>query len=612
MKNFIIISFFLLYSLLVSAQEKHFIFIQTDNSQAFYVQLNGKLYSSSSSGYMIIPKLGQGKYNFIVGFPLNIYPEQSFECVVESKDIGFSLKNFGDKGWGLFNLQTYEVVKATPANANAPPTIVIAETPKKEEGEPVISFNKKPTETKEPKEPKATINPIEKAPTLVNTELLQKEPIITPVIFKADIKSPAVKEAKIANTTVSKPVIAKTEVPKPVVSKPVVVPPVDTAVATTNTVTNPVETVPLVTTPLKEESILIIDITEPVIKTKEKTVDAVTTEPVSNVKLNTVPLTTTDVYKVDITKPETKIIDISSPVVIKDAVVVENIKSDVKKVNEIKNDDGLTMVFVDDKGQMKDTILALIPVVKAAPPVAKIETPELKIDTPIVKVETTMVKTEPPVIKAVETIIKTDTPVVKIETAIVKTEPPVIKTEEPVVKVETSVRKINSPIIKTDVVIAVSKPPIPTTPVVESKVVVVGKDTTVPQSVAYDSPLNEKNVIAKEPSSTDPSIKPNATYIVTNKCTALAYEEDYYKLRKKMLSQMSDEKMIAEAKKAYQSKCYTTAQIKALSVLFMSDEGRYKFFDASYNYVVDSERFQTLQSELFDAYYIGRFKAMLR
>ena len=611
MKNLIIISFFLLSSVLVSAQEKHFIFIQTDNNQAFYVQLNGKLFSSSASGYMIIPKLVQGKYNIVVGFPLNIYPEQSFECLVESKDMGFSLKNFGDKGWGLFNLQTYEVVKATPANTNAPPTIVIVETPKKEEGEPVISFNKKPTETKEPK---VTIKPIEKETALVTTEILQKESIITPVIFKADIKSPAVKEAKIAKITVSKPVIAKTEVPKPVVVQPV-----DTVVAATNPVINPVETVPLVTIPLKEESMLIIDITEPVIITKEKTVDAVTTEPVSNVKLNTVPLTTTDVYKVDISKPETKIIDTSSPVVVKDTVVVENTKSDVKKVNEIKNEDGLTMVFVDDKGPMKDTILALIPVAKAATTVVKIDTPLVKIETAMVKTEPPVIKTEEPVIKAepsvtkvVEPVIKTEQPVIKPEEPVVKVEQPVVKAIEPVVKVETSVKKIDSPIVKTEVVIAVSKPPVSTTPVVESKVAVVVKDTLVPQSVAYDSPLNEKNVIAKEPNSTDLSIKPNATYIVTNKCTSLAFEEDYYKLRKKMLSQMSDEKMIAEAKKAYQSKCFTTAQIKALSVLFMSDEGRYKFFDASYNYVVDSERFTSLQSELFDAYYIGRFKAMLR
>lgn len=94
----------------IIAQQKHFIYIQTDNQQPFYVILNGQNYSSSSIGYIILSKLDNGSYSLRIGFPKNMYPEQKFDVSVDSKDYGYALKNFGDKGWGLFNLQTMDVV----------------------------------------------------------------------------------------------------------------------------------------------------------------------------------------------------------------------------------------------------------------------------------------------------------------------------------------------------------------------------------------------------------------------------------------------------------------------------------------------------------------------
>jgi hypothetical protein len=70
--------------------------------------------------------------------------------------------------------------------------------------------------------------------------------------------------------------------------------------------------------------------------------------------------------------------------------------------------------------------------------------------------------------------------------------------------------------------------------------------------------------------------------------------------------------MIAEAKKVFRSKCFSTQQIRNLGALFLTDEGRYKFFDAAYNFVSDAVNFPSLQSELKEEYYINRFKAMLR
>jgi hypothetical protein len=96
------------------AQKKYFIYIQAEDKQPFYVMINKKNYSSSINGHLVIPKLKNGKYFFVAGFPKDKYPEQKFTCVVEDKDQGFVLKQYGSDGWGLFNVVTF---KSTMSNA---------------------------------------------------------------------------------------------------------------------------------------------------------------------------------------------------------------------------------------------------------------------------------------------------------------------------------------------------------------------------------------------------------------------------------------------------------------------------------------------------------------
>ncbi len=107
---------FLLFVLLIvslygmAQQQYHFIYIQADNQQPFYVKYSGKNYSSSSIGYLILPKLSDGNVPLQIGFAKNLYPEQNFNLTVAGKDLGFALKNFAEKGWGLFNFQTTDIV----------------------------------------------------------------------------------------------------------------------------------------------------------------------------------------------------------------------------------------------------------------------------------------------------------------------------------------------------------------------------------------------------------------------------------------------------------------------------------------------------------------------
>ena len=105
--------FLFLFSIPVAkAQQNHYLYIQTENKQPFYVKLDKKIYSSTASGYIVMPKLKEGKYDLAIGFPKTEFMEQNIACTINDTDLGYLLKNFGNKGWGLFNLQTLNVIMA--------------------------------------------------------------------------------------------------------------------------------------------------------------------------------------------------------------------------------------------------------------------------------------------------------------------------------------------------------------------------------------------------------------------------------------------------------------------------------------------------------------------
>src|SRR5437868_3815221 len=106
MKRFIVSVFLSLFVLTVSAQKVYFVYLQSEQGQPFFVKMNEKIYSSTASGYLILSKLRDSTYSFTVGFPDNRILEQKYSVTLNKKDHGYLLKDFGDKGWGLFDLQT--------------------------------------------------------------------------------------------------------------------------------------------------------------------------------------------------------------------------------------------------------------------------------------------------------------------------------------------------------------------------------------------------------------------------------------------------------------------------------------------------------------------------
>jgi hypothetical protein len=393
----------------LSAQERHFVFIQSDAKQPFYVSLNGKLYSSTASGYLIIPKLADGNYNLTVGFAQNAFPEQTFNIAIQNKDLGFDLKNFNEKGWGLFNLQSLDITMASAGTSNV---VSQALTASAKAPPAVISFEKKKD----------------------TTPVASKPPTVTPV-------DNVTKEEEV------KKAIAKTDNP-----------PVN-AVPTT-------DVAPTITSPAKPD--------EPIAKSERP--------------------------------------------------------GDVKKVSEVTGEEGVHLSYVEGTGKTRDTINVIIPSSPASP-----STPNSSSANP----NTT----------------KSD--------------------------VETT-NQANS-------------------------------SSSAGTAKSNDVKFLDIKMSAKNDTSQSVKIPADDRRILENSnCKNIATDDDYAKLRKKMASETSDDKMIIEARKVYRNKCFTTSQIKRLSTLFLSDEARFKFFDVSFVSVADAAQYYTLQNEFIDPAFVNRFKSLLQ
>ncbi|HRG82236.1 MAG TPA: hypothetical protein PLO99_06935 [Chitinophagaceae bacterium] len=480
------------FVLTASSQKVYFMYIQTDPAQPFYLRMNEKTYSSAASGYLIMPKLKDSTYSFSIGFPGAKGGEYAFAVTIDKKDQGFLLKNFAEKGWGLFNLQTLSV--QMPQGAGE----------KKEQA--AVAENKDASDF---------TNILAKA---ADDPSLKEKPLPAPK--KEEVKTVAV---------------------VPVPDKPVIKEEVKTVAVT------PVPVDPVV----KEEVKTVVEKTEPVVMVPVKEKEVIT-----------------------------------SPAVMDSAKTA-------------------TALVTDDK---KKALL------KEEPPVKKDPDPVITDNPPVTKDSLVAVnEPEKPVI-AVKEEIKTDPvpmPVNREETAINYKPSIVTRRSE-----SSTTEGFGLTFIDTedgggtDTIRILIPNPRPVVPVPV-------KEEPKEEKKFLDQPVTADTVKQAEVKKADP-VKEEKPLITTGSvtpvktCTSVAEEADFLRLRKKMAAATSDDGMIAEARKLFKTKCFTTIQVRNLGALFLTDEGRYRFFDAAYPFVSDPVQFGSLESELKDTYYINRFKVMLR
>jgi len=477
-------------------QQGYFIYLQTENHQPFYVRLGSKVYSSTASGYLVMPRLSDTSYLLIAGFPANAFPEQYFEVAIRHKDAGYLLKNFGDKGWGLFNLQSMAVIM----NSNASP----------EKKSPEIS-----------------------------------------VIKKTDAFS-----ALLANAVNDTSILYTTSMPVAAPGQPTVK--TQPAKDATMAVQQPGEPKPDTTTVAKT--------TAPVIDWAAAA-SATPAKPAESIKPDTLPKTPANNEMKD------PAVAVSTPPVVKkeETAPAPTEKTTTLRVAELLTDTSYIAVYTDGTAEKFDTVRISIP-----------------LDRPGIQMPEAPRNDRQPVYNMPDTVAQ---------------------------KVNTQKDSIRKDIVQKDSIqpntaqkdsaqaIAAKQPP----PVQQK----APEEQKKPEPPKKDSVVNRDSVIV--PADTLHQQETTAKPIIPNSsCISIAWDSDIDKLRVKMLAAKNDDEKIAVAKKLFKQKCLTVKQVKALSELFLTDEGKYKWFDVSYPSVTDTANFPQLAELIKDNYYQSRFKAMIR
>lgn len=118
MKRSLLIVLLLIGGLLAQAQSTYFVYVQAEPAQPFLITYKNQTFRSSSSGYSIISNLTDSLLQFVLRFPNQNYPDQSFSVTTQRSDQGYLLKDYGDKGWGLLDWNTLVVSYADRPTAS--------------------------------------------------------------------------------------------------------------------------------------------------------------------------------------------------------------------------------------------------------------------------------------------------------------------------------------------------------------------------------------------------------------------------------------------------------------------------------------------------------------
>lgn len=105
--------FCFLFSHSANAQLSSFIHVQSENNKAYHVQWNGNTYSSSATGYLVIPQVPPGDHILVFGFQNASLPEYSFSVSIADKPRGFSLKQSVNNTWSLFDMVSFAVTQGS-------------------------------------------------------------------------------------------------------------------------------------------------------------------------------------------------------------------------------------------------------------------------------------------------------------------------------------------------------------------------------------------------------------------------------------------------------------------------------------------------------------------
>lgn len=138
------------------------------------------------------------------------------------------------------------------------------------------------------------------------------------------------------------------------------------------------------------------------------------------------------------------------------------------------------------------------------------------------------------------------------------------------------------------------------------------KPAVKPELISVEAEAQKKEQPVQQPVAQQPvAPQPVATTVPNSNCRQQATEDDFVKLRRRMAQQKRDEDMVLEARKQFQQRCFTVAQLRVLGSLLMTDEWRYRLYDAALPFVIDFSNFPPLEATIESEYYRKRFQALL-
>lgn len=581
------------------SQQNHFIYIQSDTKQPFYVKVDGSSspVSSSTSGYLILPKVPEGKFPFVIGFPDNANPEQHFTCNITA-DKGFMLKKFPDKGWALYDLQELTLTYADKKDSSLAGSSV-----------PVDST--------------ASTAVTVPAPTATAPAPVTPAPAPTPPAPVPVVPTPA------PGTT------APASTPDPGAGTPAAT---TAAPATTSTDTTPASPKPstdafgdMLVAVTKDSTLKDIQAVNKPAPAVAKPAAKAAVKGKAGITLVSTALTDAGVEQVYLDKQANGKIDTVHVLIPEGSTT-------------IPAGDGTTAATSTPGGAAASANSGGASVPAAAVPVtAPSGSASATIDSSksAQPGDSNQAGSPVPTVTPVptSTVTPVDTSHAFDPNSVAKKNKDTSGFVVPVFKKSDSATANSASATTsapaTDPGFGVQ--PASTTPPASSSTpgnpaatgTTPAPTAATPAGAGVASPAPDPGA-GNPVASGNPAVPVAGTTaagtsaagstasatstpgLVNTDCKHLATDDEFLKLRKKIAAESDLDKMIDIAKKGFKKSCFTTDQVKNLSFLFLQEDGRYKFIEEAYPYVSDSGNFAQLQSLFASTYYINRFKALIQ
>ncbi|MBO9198624.1 MULTISPECIES: DUF4476 domain-containing protein [Niastella] len=540
------------------AQQSLFVYLQTENPQPFYVQLDDKVYSSSAIGHLVIAGLSDKTCNFEIGFPQQATQPQRFAIPLRNKDHGFQLiKN--TKGWSLLDLQTDETIK-----------------PQKEAGNSNLLYGERKKD--------------DAFATLMAAVVNDSAVLYTSIVKKEEEKVPSVAGSgdQPAGKGGEKPVQPKEAVNIYSVQaiidsaiKKVSAPGPASATATPQSATDTLVS----SYDPKERGLTDKPVAAGVAKIQQQTKNGETK--MVFVDSSETPAKVVTMYiseDKDEPKqgPEVKDSGKTTPAPVQNKeLITEQVKKEAGSQTSEKKPGTDTLTVVLESPQMKKSTVAA----KEAQPLYKPK-------------QDKQPESPKPVTKDTATAQLYDAGKMQVElvtgNAVVKEEAVKPTSADSAVKSAVTPIKNEKEEPAKETAKAVMQPA-----VLQKEAEVTGTKSAESEKVKASEPEKKPETVSK-------------LVMINSDCAKLATDNDVDKMRVKMMAEGDEQKRLAVANKYFKTMCLYAKQIKALSELFTGDEAKYKFLELAYPFAADTANFKQLYELLSDETYVTKFKKLVR